>query len=140
MVDNVPCFQFYLVGLSHDGKLELAWSAHPRACHIQLPMPEHLSPQPNPHIFQRLALRLIYGDSEFRPDRELPVLPLKWVLSSLGNEGDTGKKHHSVGAHYLTFQQLVVDCTLERQSSAITESLSGVDVPKQHQRHSRLDI
>ena len=132
MVDNVPCFQFYLVGLSHDGELELAWSAHPGARHIQLPMPEHLSPQPNPHIFQRLALRLIYGDSERRPDRELPTLPLERELSRLRNEGDTGKKHHSVGAHYLTFQQLVVNCALEHQSSAITESLPGVDVPKQH--------
>ena len=132
MVDNVPCFQLFLVGFSDNGELELAWRAHSGDRNVQLSMPEHLSPQPYPNVLQGLALRLIDGDGKCWSDRELPALPLERVLSRLGNESDSGYQYHPIGAHYPAFQQLVVDCTLERQSSAITESLPGVDVSKQH--------
>ena len=76
-------------------------------------MPKHLSPQPHPHILQSLTLRLIDGDGERWSDRELPALPLKRILSRLGNEGDSGYQYHPLGTNYSALQQLVVYCTLE---------------------------
>ena len=92
-------------------------------------MPKHLPPQPHPHILQGLALRLVDGDGERRPDRELPALPLKRVLSRLGNEGNAGYEYQPIRTHYPAFQQLVVNCTLECKTGAVAESLTGVDVP-----------
>ena len=113
MVDNVPCFQLFLVWFPHDGELKLARRAHSGACHVQLAMPEHLSPQPHPNVLQSLALRLIDGDGKRRSDRELPALPLEGILSRLGNESNSGYQYHPIRAHYPAFQQLVIDCTLE---------------------------
>ena len=103
-------------------------------------MTEHLSPQPNSNILQSLALRLVDGDGERRSDRELPALPLERILSRLGDEGDSGYQYHPIGAHYPAFQQLVVDCTLEHQACTVAETLPGVDIPQEHQRHTGLEV
>ena len=140
MEDNIPCSQLGLVGFSKDGELEMFWRAHPGAGHVQLSVAEDLPIQPHPHILECLTLGLVDGGGESRPDGELAALPLEGVFSRLGDEGDTGNEDHPVGAHNPALEQLVVYHSVEHQSGAVAETLSGVDVPQQHQRHARLEV
>lgn len=96
MEDYIPGPQFPLIWFPHDGELQLTRRAHPGASHIQLAMAKDLPPQPNPHILHSLALCFVDGDCKRRPYGELPSLPLKWIFSRLGDEGDAWNEDHPV--------------------------------------------
>ena len=108
MEDNISSNQLSLVWLLHCSELQLAWRANPRACNIELPMPKHLAPQPDPNFLHCLTLRLVDSYCKCWPDRKLPSLPLEGIFSGLGDEGYAGNQNHAVGSHNLTLQQLVV--------------------------------
>ena len=91
-------------------------------------MCKYLSPQPYSSHLQRLALRLVDGDSKSRPDRELATLPLEGVLIWLWNEGNAWNKNNSSSFYDSALEQLVINTPVKDQAGPITQTLAWVDV------------
>ena len=95
----------------------------------------YLSPKPYSCFPQCLPLGLVDCGCESCSDRKLSAVPFKGKLSHLWNEGDPWEKNCPKVSNNLALQQLVVNASLVDKLGPIAESLSRVQVPKEHERH-----
>ena len=116
--------------LFFDGKLQSIWIPCPGTGHIELSMAENWTPQPDPHVLQRLALRLVDGGGEGDANWKLSSGPIKRVTSWFGDELNPWDKHFLVIADQLAHQQHIVECSLEDQLGTVAQALLGTNVPK----------
>ena len=122
--------------LTHECKLQTAWGTDSRAGHIQLPMGEDLASEPNSSKLQRLTLGLVDGHGESRSYWKLAPLPLKRILTWLGNESNPWNENISARLNNSTLEELFVNTLVKNQTGSITQSLAWVDVAEEHKRHS----
>ena len=95
--------------IPHYGELQLAWSTDSGTGHIELSVAKHLTPQPDSHILQRLALRLVNSRGKGDPDWKLSALPLEWIVSCLWDERDARNQDNSIRSHNPALKQLAVN-------------------------------
>ena len=98
----------------------------------------YLGPEPDPSLLQCLSLGLVYCRGKGGPHWELSPVPLEGILTNCWNEGDPREQNSSEVSNNLTFQELVVNTPFVDELGPITQALSWVEVPQQHERHVSL--
>jgi hypothetical protein len=70
----------------------------------------------------------------------LPTLPLKGVLVQLGDKCDSGNKDYSICFRNSALEKFVINAPVKYHTCSITKALAWIDIPKKHERHSRLEV
>ena len=94
--------------LLFDGKLQSIWIPCPGTGHIELSMAENWTPQPDPHVLQRLALRLVDGGGEGDTDGKLSPGPFEREASRFRDELDPWDEYFLVIPGQLAHQQNII--------------------------------
>ena len=66
-------------------------------------------------------------------------MPFKGILTQLRNEGDSREQDCPLISNHLAFKELVVKTSFVYELCPIAKSLSGVQVPQEHQWHIFLE-
>ena len=98
----------------------------------------YLGPKPDSSLPQSLTLGLVYRSGEGSPYWELSSMPLEGILTNCWNESDPWEQNSSEVSNNLTFQELIVNTPFVDELGPITQALSWVEVPQQHERHVSL--